>query len=82
MSEIIGNYRVFSSNASSKQRASVTVRQQDGAIVARVYSAKSQPLRFLRNWINCEERLELVDQLRGNGVPPDVIKDIISLKDY
>jgi hypothetical protein len=81
MAEIIGNYRVYSSNSSRNQRPSVTVRRDDGAIVARIYSEKSQPLRFLRNWINCTERLELVDQLRGNGVPPGIIKEIISVKD-
>jgi hypothetical protein len=81
MAEKYSNYLVFSSNASRKQRASVTVRRDDGAIVARVFSNKSQPLRYLRNWINCEERLDLITQLKGNGVPEAVIKQVVSVKD-
>jgi hypothetical protein len=78
MAEHYGNYLVFSSNASKNQRASVTVRRDDGAIIARVYSDKSQPLRYLRNWISCAERLSLIEQLKENGVEPHIIQKILT----
>jgi hypothetical protein len=81
MAEQIGKYSVYSSNTSSKQRGSVTVRRDDGAIVARVFSARSQPLRFLRNWVGCEERLSLIEQLKENGVDSEIIRAILTTKD-
>jgi hypothetical protein len=78
MAEKFDNYLVYSSNASKLQRPCVTVRRDDGAIVARVFSQKSQPLRYLRNWINCEERLDLIRQLKENCVEPHIIQKILT----
>ena len=81
MAEQFGIYKVFSSNSSSKQLANVTVRRDDGSVVARVYSEHSKPLAFLRKWPKCSERLELVNSLLENNVPDDIIRQIISVND-
>jgi hypothetical protein len=80
MAEQHGNFLVYSSNASKKgsQKASVTVRNLAGDTVARIYSERSQPLRWLRKWPHCNERAELVEQLRKSSVPVDVIQAILT----
>lgn len=76
--ELINSYYIFSSNASKKtaQMASVTIRNSAGDIIARIHSERSQPLRFLRKWPHCKERLDLIDQLRQNGVKQEDMQAI------
>lgn len=81
MAQQYGNYTLFTSNSSKKQLANITVRRDDGAIVARVYSDHSKPLAFLRKWPKCAERLELVESLKENDVPSEIIQQILTNKD-
>jgi hypothetical protein len=80
MAEQHGIYKVFSSNSSKKQLANVTVRRDDGSVVARVYSEHSKPLLWIRKWPKCTERLELVNSLLENNVPVDIIQQIVRMK--
>jgi hypothetical protein len=80
MPEKISNYLIFSSNSSARQLANVTVRRDDGSVVARVYSEHSKPLAFLRKWPKCTERLELVSSLLENNVPVEIIQQIVQRK--
>jgi hypothetical protein len=84
MAEQINNLVIYSSNASKKgaQKASVTVRDLSGEVVARIYSERSQPLRWLRKWPHCIERAELAGQLKRAGVSQSDIDAIVSMKDH
>ncbi len=81
MAEIINGYVVTSSNASKKgsQMASVSVKSPQGVLLARIYSERSQPLRFLRKWPHSNEAAQLIDQLARSGTPKEVIDAILSL---
>jgi hypothetical protein len=83
MAEQINNLLIYSSNASKKgsQKASVTVRDLSGEVVARIYSERSQPLRWLRKWPHCIERAELSGQLKQAGISQADIDAIVSMKD-
>ena len=80
MAEIIRSFVVTSSNASKLQRASVTVKTPTGAIAARIYSDHSKPLVYLRRWMLCKERLELVDQLSRAGLKQEDIDAIVAMR--
>jgi hypothetical protein len=83
MAEQINNLLIYSSNASKKgsQKASVTVRDLSGEVVARIYSERSQPLRWLRKWPHCIERAELSGQLKQAGISQADIDAIVSTKE-
>jgi hypothetical protein len=82
MAEIINGLIVTASNASKKgaQRASVTVKTPTGAIAARIYSDHSKPLTYLRRWMLCDERLELIDKLQRAGLKQEDIDAIVAMK--
>jgi hypothetical protein len=83
MAEKINNLLIYSSNASKKgsQKASVTVRDLSGDVLARVYSERSQPLRWLRKWPHCVERADLSSQLKRAGVSQNDIDAIVAMKE-
>lgn len=80
MAQIIDGYTITASNASKKgaQMASITVRSITGEVAARIYSERSQPLRWLRKWPHSAEGVELVQKLRNAGVQQNTINKIIS----
>lgn len=80
MAQLIDGYTITASNASKKgsQMASVTVRDSAGEILARIYSERSQPLRWLRKWPHCQERHALTEQLRKANVQQNIIDKIVS----
>lgn len=74
--ETIRNYTVHSSNGSSKQKSSVTIRNQYGQRVARLYSDTGRLLQRIRTDMHAPERAEIVAMLASAGVPED---DILAL---
>lgn len=81
MAERIEDLVITASNASkvNGQVASVTVRDLAGNIKARIYSERSQPLKWLRRWPHSQERLDLISQLRKEGIDAETIQKIVSL---
>jgi hypothetical protein len=81
MAEHIDGYTITASNASVKasQQGNVTVRDSSGEILARVYTHRSQPLKWLRRWVDSKERKELVAQLQKANVSAETITRIVSL---
>lgn len=75
--ETIRGYQIFTSNKSTKQRASVTVRNSKGQIAARVYSDKGKMLNRVRTVLFAPERLELMAKLAEVGIPADDIRAIV-----
>lgn len=76
--ETIRGYQIFTSNKSTKQRASVTVRNSKGQIAARVYADKGKMLARIRTVLYAPERLELMAKLAEVGIPEDDILVIVN----
>ncbi len=74
----ISGYDVTSSNSSAKQQGSVRVKFE-GVVLACVYSFHSAPLKRLRTYPQCSERIDLVQQLKRNNVPSEIIAEIVRL---
>ena len=74
----IGKLHIFQSNASQRQRASVTIKDDTGAILARVYSDNSGLLDYTRRWKGSNERASLLSQLQGNGVTEAEIAELLT----
>ncbi len=79
MSQQFAGYTVTSSNGSSRQKCSVTVKNEKGQVCARVYSDTGRMLTRMRKYLLCDERLQLIDQLARSGTPKEVIEAIVSL---
>ncbi len=77
---IINGYTVTSSNGGSRQQPSVRVKK-GGSVLAVVYTEHSQPLSYIRRYINCDERASLAMQMTRAGVAPEDIEEILRFPD-
>lgn len=76
--ETIRNYTLTNSNRSTKQQASVTVRNQYNQVCARIYSPCGKLLQRIRRELLCSERADMIDQLTRAGVPSDDIMALVN----
>lgn len=80
MAELIQGYIVSSSNSSSKQPSSITVKNSNGTILARVRSDECKLLSKVRLWANHPLRAELTAQLKSCNVQEEIIQEILKPK--
>jgi len=84
MAEQYGKYILTASNMSKaqKQGATITVKQTDGAMLFRLRfdNNVSQPLRYIRNYVDNPHRKEFVKSLRAHNVDESVIEQMLRKK--
>lgn len=81
MPQMIMGYAVSNTNGSAqgKQLPCVSVRNPSGQLAARVYGKSGRVLERIRRNLHCDERKELIKQLREVEVPEEVIREIVAL---